>query len=164
MRLLTALACVLAAGVVLVGPSAAFNAAQGITRSVSAEVVADPAAYNSVVVKQCNAARFSTSWCEIGDVYNKATVAQTFRLTEETDADKRVNAWRVGGGTSSSSGAASTPSTVAVGSSAALEAQTASCTLCSIGATYTVTWIVEGESPNRLNSIQTGIQVTIRYS
>ena len=163
-RALLVLALLLAAAVVHVGPSAAFDATSGISRSVGAAVVTSANSYNAVVVQECNASLSSTTWCDFGDVFNKATIEQTFKLTEETDANTRVSAWRIGGGSSATSGAASTPTTVAVGGSAMLEAQVASCAICVFGQTFTVTWKVEGEKPNRLNSLQTSVQMTIRYT
>lgn len=147
-----------------VGPSTAFDALS-LSRAATANVVADNSAYNALTITVCSVSTLTSNmqWCTFGTVQNKATIDQTFYLTEQLDESKRVSEWRFGGGTAVTSGRASTASTVAVAGSATLEARVTPCFLCP-DRDYTTTWTIEGEKPNRLNSIASTVQVTIRYT
>lgn len=166
-RKLVALICLLLAGYLSLSPAGAFEWS-GYSRNAASEVVADASAYNALTIATCNGSSTIPTSCTVNLVTNKATTEQTFRLTEDTDPNSKVSTYSIGGGSSVASGAASTPSTVAVGSSATLTLNLVACgtlTGCpNVGAdTFTTTWTVEGEKPNILNSIQTKVTITISY-
>lgn len=152
-----ALVALLAALAIYVDPTSAFEAT-GVTRPVGAEVVADTNAYDDITIAGCAARKLIAVTCTWGTVVNEGTTDLVYKLTR-VSVPSSVTQWCVGGNCVTSGTAVS--GTIAVGSSASLSLSVNSCPLCTNQVT---TWQLDGEKANILNSMHSGLPMTITWT
>lgn len=147
-----AVACVLAAMLLWVGPSAAFNSA-AFSRSVGASVVSDASAYNAPYMPTCTRGPFSST-CTFY-VYNNGTATQTFTVTKQVDSGPYVSSYNVDS-TGTHTGTAKT-----VGQRSTVVATMASCTLCG---TKLIEWMIVGQDAGVLDWREEHVVLTVVYT
>lgn len=152
-----ALVALLAALALHVDPSAAFEYATA-TRGAAAEVVAGTDAYDDMTIGACGASKLTARTCTWGNVVNQGTTDLIYKLTMTTGPGQ-VTQWCVGGNCASSGNAIS--GTINVGSTASFTATVSACLTCSSQSSL---WALEGEKANILNSLHSGIPMTITWT
>lgn len=160
MRLTTALSLVflVAFALTATGGTAAFAWAQ-TDRSVAASIVADGSAYNAVSMPACSVSGASGGTCTF-DVLNKATVAQSFTITEAEDLGGAVLQFKIDSG-GWSAGPLTSGEIAPPTGSIRITADIPSCSLCADKMVY---WTVEGNKANVITTKETRVQMTVHYT